>query len=268
MKRYFKILFMFIFVICLVGCGKEKTTLDVFNDSIEKYKETKSIKANLKAEVGISSENINIDSTFDLEMSVDNNTKVVKIDLKKNALLEDDYTFYASYLNDEFIYYYPASLIYTITGMDLDNEFWLKSKFNLNDIEDTTSEIALKDIKLEDYFTEKNFVYIDETDSIKHYQMVIDADTVINIMKKNNNEVNEEEIRESLKNPVKIDYYIDDNGYFIRFEIDLVDYISNLDNEEIEGLNKLNLVLTFNGINDTSVIIPEDVLNAIDTESE
>lgn len=195
----------------------------------------------------------------------------MQITLEK-SLLFDEINAYATITEKEMKFYMQSSLI-DMMGMtsSLDNK-WIYYDFNLDELEksedDNHLEEKLENMKLEDFIDEEHFVYVDEVNDLRHYELIIDQ-KLIDKIKIKLAELNDEDINESinsmeqLEKTIKIDFYINNKNELSKIELDMTEYL-----EDSEEISSIVLSIEFTGLNSTVVEIPNDAKNSnIDLET-
>ena len=203
---------------------------------------------------------MNVDVNIPMTMKV--SEKGVYAKLEKNTFIEQDIELYGSIEKEKVTLYIPS----------FDEEFnigegFMKLELDLNDesLKDYTE--GLEEVKEEDvdkYLTDKVIVFVEEKDGLDHYQVVINDELLEQIAKDNNEEF------EKTNMEIKFDVYIDSKAKTLaKIEFDFKDLIAKvaetgeLEDEDfdLEMIKTFLLTIEFKNVNNTTVTIPQSVID-------
>lgn len=277
MKKYLKFLIAFVMIIAVTGCGKkERTSLEVLNDAIKNTETVNSGKVDFSVNVKANYQGMSIDTVFDLGVAVqlenDNNFKAV-MDLADNPLIGVQ-KLYLDKNGEKALVYMSNKLIDKIIGFESDYDYWIKEEANFNDIvsdiEDENNDFNLKDIKIDEILTDKDFYLVSKENNVGVYRLVVSKELLMKINKYFDPESTED--FSELKNNLNVDLTIDEKANRItKVNVDLMEVIKGIDlGEEIditEVLEKclFEVEMTYGNVN---VEIPNDVINGAITAEE
>ncbi len=277
MKKYLKFLIAFVMIIAVTGCGKkERTSLEVLNDAIKNTETVNSGKVDFSVNVKANYQGMSIDTVFDLGVAVqlenDNNFKAV-MDLADNPLIGVQ-KLYLDKNGEKALVYMSNKLIDKIIGFESDYDYWIKEEANFNDIvsdiEDENNDFNLKDIKIDEILTDKDFYLVSKENNVGVYRLVVSKELLMKINKYFDPESSED--FSELKNNLNVDLTIDEKANRItKVSVDLMEVIKGIDlGEEIditEVLEKclFEVEITYGNV---TVEIPNDVINNAITSEE
>lgn len=277
MKKYLKFLIAFVMIIAVTGCGKkERTSLEVLNDAIKNTETVNSGKVDFSVNVKANYQGMSIDTVFDLGVAVqlenDNNFKAV-MDLADNPLIGVQ-KLYLDKNGEKALVYMSNKLIDKIIGFESDYDYWIKEEANFNDIvsdiEDENNDFNLKNIKIDEILTDKDFYLVSKENNVGVYRLVVSKELLMKINKYFDPESTED--FSELKNNLNVDLTIDEKANRItKVNVDLMEVIKGIDlGEEIditEVLEKclFEVEMTYGNVN---VEIPNDVINGAITAEE
>ena len=221
--------------------GKNSATVDTKISLATNTGESFSLSATIKAEKKNDNE---------LDMSI----KVNK------SLLFDEMNVYALVNKEEATMYIQSTLIDMLGMTKSSNPIWIYYKAALDEF---ASEDAKYDVDFEGILEKDNFVYIEEINKVKRYQLIIDQEVVDRIKTKAET-IEDLEVKETfdsigkLEKPIKIDFYITESNELSKIELDISDQLS-----EDVGLSSFIISIGFSELNSTRVEIPSDAKNAV-----
>jgi len=152
----------------------------------------------------------------------------------------------------------------------LDNK-WIYYNFILDELEQSFErtedvkqlEEKFENMKLEDFLDEEHFVYVEDVNGLRHYELIIDQ-KLIDKIKVKLSELNDEDINETinsmeeLEKTIKIDFYINSKDELSKIELDMTEHL-----EDVDDISSMVLSIEFTGLNSTVVEIPSEAKNSI-----
>lgn len=197
----------------------------------------------------------------------ENDKYKLQLTLNKNMFMDEVNVFLA--LDKKNASIYSQSSIFDILGKtSSDVNKWLSYSINFEEEEINLDDVdKIKSVHLDDVLDKEHFVYIDKSDNLRHYQLIINKKLIQNIktklsksddedVKKLVDSINIEEV--DLSEPLKINLYINDKNEITKISFDLADLL------EEEGISKAVFELEFSNLGTTNVTIPNEALNAKD----
>lgn len=273
MKKYLGILIVFLFI--LTGCGQKETSIDVLKSVLKNDADVNSLTVKAKIDISVVEDGVSVDMPISADVKVDledeKNGKFYMI-LSDNPFIGEA-ELYVNMVNESMNVYMPSSLITAMIGIEDTYPSWIVETPDMNseDEEPIINEENVPSVdEILEVITEEDFVYIDEDGDISHYQLKITDDLLKRLAEKL-----EEEYEETLETIFNIDIYIDTkNDVITKVELDMKqiveDIMSSLENEETPlaaSINKLSFSIDFTDYNNTTVTIPNDIINnALTTE--
>ena len=244
-------------VLVFTGCGKKVDRLEEFKTA---FSSVKSAEVRMEVKASLAQDGMNVDVNIPMTMKV--SEKGVYAKLEKNTFIEQDIELYGSIEKEKVTLYIPS----------FDEEFnigegFMKLELDLNDesLKDYTE--GLEEVKEEDvdkYLTDKVIVFVEEKDGLDHYQVVINDELLEQIAKDNNEEF------EKTNMEIKFDVYIDSKAKTLaKIEFDFKDLIAKvaetgeLEDEDfdLEMIKTFLLTIEFKNVNNTTVTIPQSVID-------
>lgn len=200
----------------------------------------------------------------------ENDKYKLQLTLNKNMFMDEANVFLALDKKDASIYL--QSSIVDMLGMTSSNvNKWLSYSIDLEEEINLDDAEKIKNVHLDDILDKEHFVYVDKSDNLRHYQLVINKKLIQNIKTKLS-KLDDEEAKEladsinmeevDLSNPLKINIYINDKNEITKISFDLTDLL------EEEGISKAVFELEFSNLGTTNVIIPNEALNTKDNLME
>lgn len=267
-----KLFLMMASVLLLTGCG-ERTSLEVFDDVINTLSEVKSIEMDTKAFVKVDAEGVALDVSlpFNLSLVENNEEATFSLDVKENAIM-DQTKVYGKTNAKNFKFYFPSTVLELVLGETGGEEKWLSFSGDLTELEETEFDSEMQS-KLEnlDYkkiILEENFVYVDKEEDIGHYQFVINEGLIQRLATELGEEF--EQTEDTSKINLKLDMYINlKTNEITKIYMNLKDMIVDIigdsvdESEEFDPnmFKEVSIEMNFKNYNNTSVVIPEDVIN-------
>ena len=255
------LLALFLFVFSFMKSSG--SSIDVLKQALANMNKIESgVTINLSIEAESEGMSLNFSGVAKIDQK--ENKTDMQIKLNKSAFTEE-INLYASILDYKATAYIESSVVDMLLGIESNSNKWLyisevieKDEINIDDIEQNISDTDIISI-----IDEKNFVYIDENNGLKHYQLVIDEE-LINKLKEEISKLNIEEYNdileslESIDETIRIDYYINSNNELTKISFDMSSYL------EDAGISKLVLTIGISDINKTTVEIPQEAINSKD----
>lgn len=256
MKSLKKLLAVFLVsAVCLTGCGKEKSAIEVLNDASDKMSKLDNYGMKIDMEMSAKSEGIEMDIPMSIDAKVDEKNKTMHMDLTVSVLgIKVNTESYADYTDGKKVTTYTK---------DVTTEEWSKTEQENEDGLD--SEIAVDIIKaatkIEKGKTEEKDVTL--------YQLTIEKDKMNELLSDSLSSLGTEDMTEevAVSKDVVVDIYVNKDGYISKLVMDLSDVVSATAEEEVE-FTKFVMTIAFDEFNKVGEIkIPEDVVkNATLTE--
>ena len=255
-------------VLVFTGCGKKVDRLEEFKTAFSKIE---SAEMKIEAKMGLEQDGMNVDVNIPMTMKVSEKGLYVK--LEKNTFIEQNIELYGSIEKEKMTLYIP----------NFDEEFNIKEGFmkleldlNDEDFKDFTENLDEAKVEMKDlnkYLTDKVIVFVEEKDGLDYYQFVINDDLLKKIAEDNDEEY------ENVNMEIKFDVYIDSKTKTLsKIEFDLKEFFNDYMNSDLadeesledfdvyaEMIKTLLFTIEFKNINNTTITIPQDVIdNAVD----
>lgn len=277
MKKYLSIIL--ICLIVLTGCGKKETSVEVLKKVLTNEKEANSIAVKASVDFEMEQDGMNIDLPLELIMKVDAKNEKngnIYINLADNPFT-GTMELYANIKDKEMTMYMPSSIIDLIAGLEDTNNHWIILEETISEGNESNTNFDFEEYKQEinkiiELITEDDFIYIDEIDGLKHYQLKITTDLIKRIFEKIEEEY-DSSIEEVLTEALVLDFYIKD--YMItKVEFDMTKMLATIADSmedelfDISMIKKLLFLIEVSGYNETTVTIPENVKNTAITSEE
>ena len=161
---------------------------------------------------------------------------------------------------------------------NVDEKVTMKLELDLNDenFKDFTENLDEAKVEMRDlnkYLTDKVIVFVEEKDGLDYYQFVINDDLLKKIAEDNDEEY------ENVNMEIKFDVYIDSKTKTLsKIEFDLKEFFNDYMNSDLadeesledfdvysEMIKTLLFTIEFKNVNNTTITIPQDVIdNAVD----
>ena len=268
MKKFLKMLLVFVMIFVITGCGKkeevkERKPIEVLSDTIKNEKSVNEIKIDMSFNVKASAEGVSVDSNINAIVSAlkdENNTKVV-FELSDNPLV-GAFKGYANLTDTKIVTYIPSKVYNMINYIDNDNNIYIKS------------EDYLKGLDLNTILTDKDFYLINKTNDKGMYRLVISKELLDRMAKSIDPKMKSD--FDDFKGSINLNITIDEkNNRITEVSCDLIDFIkANVDSLNLgkdvnidEIIQKLSFNFKFQYAN-VDVTIPEDVINNSMSEKE
>ena len=251
-----------VLVTLLIFGNKNKNTVSVLNKAVNNYiskgKESGTIRLNALIE-SAQTDSISFSADFKYAKSGDEYNLEAKLN---KSVFFDEMSVYATGNRDSMTLYAKSSLVdlFGFTKSDMDT--WLYYMIDLSDFEDEEDDLDFDSFDASDILDSKSFKYIDESNGVRHYQLVID-NSLMNKIDSELNETEKEDIDSLINNSsytdilekgLNIDFYINKSNELQKISIDLSKYI------EDDSVSKIVLSMEFIDLGSTTVNIPSDVL--------
>ena len=255
-------------VLVFTGCGKKVDRLEEFKTAFSKIE---SAEMKIEAKMGLEQDGMNVDASIPMTMKVSEKGLYVK--LEKNTFIEQNIELYGSIEKEKMTLYIP----------NFDEEFNIKEGFmkleldlNDEDFKDFTENLDEAKVEMKDlnkYLTDKVIVFVEEKDGLDYYQFVINDDLLKKIAEDNDEEY------ENVNMEIKFDVYIDSKTKTLsKIEFDLKEFFNDYMNSDLadeetledfdvyaEMIKTLLFTIEFKNVNNTTITIPQDVIdNAVD----
>ena len=255
-------------VLVFTGCGKKVDRLEEFKTA---FSEIESAEMKIEAKMGLEQDGMSVDASIPMTMKVSEKGLYVK--LEKNTFIEQNIELYGSIEKEKMTLYIP----------NFDEEFnikegFMKLEFDLNDedFKDFTENLDEAKVEMKDlnkYLTDKVIVFVEEKDGLDYYQFVINDDLLKKIAEDNDEEY------ENVNMEIKFDVYIDSKTKTLsKIEFDLKEFFNDYMNSDLadeesledfdvyaEMIKTLLFTIEFKNVNNTTITIPQDVIdNAVD----
>ena len=255
-------------VLVFTGCGKKVDRLEEFKTAFSKIE---SAEMKIEAKMGLEQDGMNVDVNIPMTMKVSEKGLYVK--LEKNTFIEQNIELYGSIEKEKMTLYIP----------NFDEEFNIKEGFmkleldlNDEDFKDFTENLDEAKVEMKDlnkYLTDKVIVFVEEKDGLDYYQFVINDDLLKKIAEDNDEEY------ENVNMEIKFDVYIDSKTKTLsKIEFDLKEFFNDYMNSDLadeetledfdvyaEMIKTLLFTIEFKNVNNTTITIPQDVIdNAVD----
>lgn len=251
-----------ILITLLVFGSKSKNTVSVLNKAVNNYitkgKENGTVRLSALIESSQTG-SINLSADFKYEKSGDEYNFEAKLN---KSIFFDEINVYAKGSKDDITLYAKSSLVDLLGFTKSDTDTWLYYMINLSDFEAEEEDLDFDSFDASDILDSKSFKYIDESNGVRHYQLVIDN----SLMSKIDSELSDTEkedidslVKDSsysdiLEKGINIDFYINKSNELQKVSIDLSKYI------EDDSVSKAVLSMEFIDLGSTTVNIPNDVL--------
>ena len=255
-------------VLVFTGCGKKVDRLEEFKTAFSKIE---SAEMKIEAKMGLEQDGMSVDASIPMTMKVSEKGLYVK--LEKNTFIEQNIELYGSIEKEKMTLYIP----------NFDEEFNIKEGFmkleldlNDEDFKDFTENLDEAKVEMKDlnkYLTDKVIVFVEEKDGLDYYQFVINDDLLKKIAEDNDEEY------ENVNMEIKFDVYIDSKTKTLsKIEFDLKEFFNDYMNSDLadeetledfdvyaEMIKTLLFTIEFKNVNNTTITIPQDVIdNAVD----
>lgn len=196
------------------------------------------------------------DNEFDMQVTVN------------ESLFFDEMNIYLTTTNQEIKMYLESTLIDMMGTTSSLTPTWVYYTMPLEEImEEFNSYESEMEIDIEELIDEKHFVFIDEVNELRHYQLIIDQE-LIDTMKAKLADIDDEDIKEmidsmeTLEEIIKVDFYITSSNEFSKIELDMTEYLEDTE------LSSFVIGIELKDLNNTKVEIPSDAEKAtVDLET-
>lgn len=280
MKKKILSIFMLLTLVLVTGCGEKKEELapfEVLTKTVEKLNEYNSyeVAATMKMAFKQNGANVSFEVPYSVSMQQTDSYVGVKLFMGESDLIPETEAYIEASIEGgkelkNLTAYLPANLLEEYLGTELEEGKFYYYSMDLADVtadipEETSKELeqALEKIQNLDYkkIIGDNFVYVDTTDEIRHYQLVFNMDLVKRLFVELGEEVTDDM---NIDFELKLDLYIDKDYNVVRESIDLKDIL----NESIAGeedapvFDEVSLTFENKNINNTTVTVPETIKNS------
>ena len=282
MKKFLKVLLVFVMIFVITGCGKkeevkERKPIEVLSDTIKNEKSVNEIKIDMSFNVKASAEGVSVDSNINAIVSAlkdENNTKVV-FELSDNPLV-GAFKGYANLTDTKIVTYIPSKVYNMINYIDNDNNIYIKSEDDIDTNDESYKEVMdyLKGLDLNTILTDKDFYLINKTKDKGMYRLVISKELLDRMAKSIDPKMKSD--FDDFKGSINLNITIDEkNNRITEVSCDLIDFIkANVDSLNLgkdvnidEIIQKLSFNFKFQYAN-VDATIPEDVINNSMSEKE
>ncbi len=249
-------------IVLLVFGNKNKNTVSVLNKAVNNYiskgKESGTIRLSALIE-SAQADSINLSADFKYAKSGDEYNFEAKLN---KSVFFDEMSVYAKGNKDDITLYAKSSLVDLLGFTKSDTDTWLYYMINLSDFKDEDDDLDFDSFDASDVLDSESFKYIDESNGVRHYQLIIDN----SLMSKIDSELSDTEkedidslVKDSsysdiLEKGINIDFYINKSNELQKISIDLSKYIDD------DSVSKAVLSMEFIDLGSTTVNIPSDVL--------
>ena len=282
MKKFLKVLLVFVMIFVITGCGKkeevkERKPIEVLSDTIKNEKSVNEIKIDMSFNVKASAEGVSVDSNINAIVSAlkdENNTKVV-FELSDNPLV-GAFKGYANLTDTKIVTYIPSKVYNMINYIDNDNNIYIKSEDDIDTNDESYKEVMdyLKGLDLNTILTDKAFYLINKTNDKGMYRLVISKELLDRMAKSIDPKMKSD--FDDFKGSINLNITIDEkNNRITEVSCDLIDFIkANVDSlnlgkdvniDEIIQKLSFNFKFQYAAVDAT---IPEDVINNSMSEKE
>lgn len=195
---------------------------------------------NLSALVKYSKTNDNYNFEFKLEKS----------------MLFDEISFFLNANKNSATIYANSNTIDLMGSTKSNVNMWVYYLLDLSEMSDDFEIPESKEINLKGILDEKHFKYVDKTNNVNHYKLVIDKELLEKIKTRMPDEYKKEMDTITLFDSYELDFYINDSNELVRISMDLADEIG------ADTLKSAIISFDFEDFGNTNVVIPADALNS------
>ena len=217
----------------------------------------------IKTSIKANGNNINLNLSAYLKFAKTNNGYDFQLGVDKSFFM-DEINAYMRITNDEFYAYFPSNILDLIYGTYTTDSKYLKYNYKFSDLGDYSlvtiidelKNINKENVNFKDILTENNFKYIGKENNLDHYQLILDE----TFYKKLYSYVDDFNLDDDYFNQIKfqkyyIDIYLNSKGNFEKIALDLSNFT------ETNALEKLLFTIEFKDLNNTTISIPQEVIN-------
>jgi len=173
------------------------------------------------------------------------------------SMMFDEMNMYAEVNKKDVKLYAMSSLIDMLGITSSQTPTWIYYTLSIDEmIDEETANETIQDVELKDIIDEKHFVYIDSANGLNHYELIIDQELLDKIELKENNESEDNSTIESLDEPIKVEFYINNSNELVRIELDVTESLD-------EEVSSFVIIMEFSDLGSTVVDIPSDAKNSI-----
>jgi len=173
------------------------------------------------------------------------------------SMMFDEMNMYAEVNKKDVKLYAMSSLIDMLGITSSQTPTWIYYTLSIDEmIDEETANETIQDVELKDIIDEKHFVYIDSANGLNHYELIIDQELLDKIESKVNNESEDNSTIESLDEPIKVEFYINNSNELVRIELDVTESLD-------EEVSSFVIIMEFSDLGSTVVDIPSDAKNSI-----
>lgn len=266
MKKKTLVLLALFSLFLVTGCGektKELAPIDVLTKTMEKLGEAKSLEvaANVKAKYSEDGISVDIDVPFIVSVATDEESFDMKVLIDKNSFMDRVEAYVSGNTKEKnFNAYFPSTLFDSMMEIESDEVEWLHYGMSLEDLDLDTDTADLEKLNNLDYkkIIGDNFVYVDTTDNVKHYQFVINQD-LFGRLATELGETLEDDMK--FEGDFKVDFYIDKDYNLVKMVMDFKQFMDLMDDEEMMMFDEFSATIEIKNVNNTTVTIPEEIKN-------
>lgn len=250
-----------IILVVLAFMNSSNNSISVLKKTLANLEEKGENNATVDAKISFSTatgESFSFSATAKAEKKSDDEMNV-EIVVNKSLFFEE-MNLYASLTEEDLTMYMESTLIDMLGLTYSETPTWV---YYTMDLDELVEEENVEEIDLEEIIDRKHFVFVDETNVMKHYQLIIDQE-LINRVKTKLETVNNEELKdmvnstETLEKPIKIDFYITNQNELSKIELDMSEYL-----EDTEDIASFVMSIELKDLGNTKVEIPMDAKNSI-----
>lgn len=261
-----------IIVVAFTFINSSNTPISVLKKALANLEERGENSATVDAKVSFATstgESFSFSATVKSEKKSDDSMDM-QITVNKSLFFEE-MNVYTS-MDDKNATMYMESSLIDMLGMTYSlTPTWVYYKVALDEIVDEQTEEAteetIEEIDLEDIIDQKHFVYVDEANDLRHYELIIDQQLIDTIKVKLAN-INIQEVKdmfnsiETLEKPIKIDFYITKSNELSKIELDMTEHLIGTDGMTSD-ISSFVIGMEFRNLNNTKVEIPNDAKNSV-----
>jgi len=246
-----------IIVVVLAFMNSSNNSISILKKALANLEQKGENSATVDAKISLSTatgESFSFSATSKVEKKSDDEFDM-QITLNKSLLFEE-MSAYASLKEEDVTMYMESTLIDMMGTTYSETPAWIYYTMELDELADE------EEVDLEGIIDDKHFVFIDKTNAIKHYQLIIDQE-LIDRVKTKLEEVNNEELTdmtnstEAIEEPIKIDFYITNKNELSKIELDMAEYL-----DDVDDISSFIISIELSDLGNTKVEIPMDAKNS------
>ncbi len=235
------------------GESTNTSTIDVLSKALSNLDATSSESGTMNMNMTINSntnDSISLSAILKYAKQSNNN---YDMSLKINkSLISDEMNLYMS-LNDTNATLYLESTLLDLLGLTYSEEnIWLKQTLEV----DASNITEGKNIDIMNIIDEAHFKYVDNSNNLNHYQLIIDESIINKINQQYNLEQSEITSDIDLQESYVVDLYLTNDNQISMVSMEL----SNI--EDSSDISSITISITLSDLDSTVVTIPEDALNS------